>query len=232
MASIIDAQTDVPLTAIAALVRGAIEADLGAQALKAVYAEPRPPHDLDEAELPTLAIFRTRDRWRRRNSASRINAITVTFEYTLPGANVREERALRWPTLQAVWGSLVGAVVNGHHIAVADDAAVLNAAGVFVLQESPDARYELAAGGREGDAEQNPRRPFFRGVIDIEYEPSGVDPLTLDKFLSLHASYDIVQTAETADTPSQPGVSTDEGPVETDLEDFEIADILPGADED
>ncbi len=222
---VIDQQTDAPLAAIAALVRAAIAADVGADALTKVYAEPRPPHDLDDNDLPVLVVRRGRERWKRRSSTSRVRLIDVLFEYTLPSADVAEERELRWPTLHTVWESLCIAVLDGVHEAVDDGAEVLEAASVVADEDTPDVRYLLGAGGRETDAEQRFRRPFFSGVITVEHDPEAVDATTLDKFLSLHASYDLVQTDDTADTPSQPGVSTDEGPVETDLPDFDIADL-------
>lgn len=222
---VIDQQTDAALAAIAALARAAIVADVGAEALTKVYSEPRPPHDLDDTDLPVLVIRRGRERWKRRSSTSRVRLIDVLFEYTLPSADVVKERELRWPTLQRVWESLCMAVLDGAHDELDDGAEVLEAASVVADEDSPDVRYVLGAGGRETDAEQRFRRPFFTGVITVEHDPEAVDATTLDKFLSLHASYDLVQTDESADTPSQPGVSTDEGPVETNLPDFDIADL-------
>lgn len=179
----IDDRTDPPLSAIAALVRGALLADLGAGIVVAVYEDPRALDTLAGTKLPALCIYRASERRRRRNSVDLVRDITVSFEYVLP-ATPLENRNERWPALQTIWNAIADVVIAGRHEAVSSGAAVLSLAGVNVEQEnSAQATYGFADGGGKS-------YPFFRGQIAVAHTPQGVNVDDLDDFLRFYASFD------------------------------------------
>lgn len=186
----LDSQTDAPIAAIAALVRGAIQSDLGADVLVKVFEDPRNLFTIAAVDLPALCVHRASERTERRNSTQLVDVITVGFEYALPSTSV-EGKAARWPTLAAVWGSLSRAIVAGKHAAVSSGSDVLLAAGAWVDEESVRVlQYTLAEGGRDTEPEMRARHPIFMAQAVVEYTPSEVDVLTLDKFLTFHMSFD------------------------------------------
>jgi len=186
----IDSQSDPPLAAIAALARGAIVADLGADVLVKVFEDPRNLFTIAAADLPALCVHRVSEQTRRRNSTQLVNDIVVGFEYALPSTSV-EARAARWPTLAAVWQSLSRAVLAGKHPAVSDGADVLTAAGVFAESESARVlQYTFVEGGRDTEPELKPRHPIFIAQIAVTHTPDEVDVASLNDFLRFHMAFD------------------------------------------
>lgn len=214
----IDECTDVALSTIAALLRGGITAELGktedgTDVLAKVWEDPRDLLLLNAAtELPALALYRGRERRIQRSSTSVVQRITVRFDYTLP-ATSKESRAGRWPALQTVWNTAVDILFAGKHAQVESGAMVLRAASISIDR----ATFEMTPGFAEHGGQSY---PIARGSFDVEWDPRSVDVSAIDRFLSFHASYDLVQTDDTEHTPSQPGVSTGEGPVETNLQGY------------
>ncbi len=179
----IDDRTDPPLSAIAALVRGALLADFGEGIVVGVYEDPRALDTLAATKLPALCIYRAAERRRRRNSTDLVRDITVSFDYVLP-ATPLENRNERWPALQTVWNAIADVVIAGKHDAVSAGSAVLDIAGVNVEQEnSAQATYGFADGGGKS-------YPLFRGQIVVAFTPEGIDVETLDDFLRFYASFD------------------------------------------
>jgi hypothetical protein len=179
----IEDQTDAPLAAVAALVRGAITADLSADMVLAIYDEPRPLQILASGKLPALCIYRKRERRRRRNSVALVSDVTIYFDYLLPATSL-EKRSARWPALSVVWNLIADVVIDGKHSAVSSGAAVLDAAGLNVEQEnSAQVENDTADGGAQA-------YPFFRGQIIAAFTPSEVDVATLDDFLRFHMAFD------------------------------------------
>lgn len=186
----IDSQVDAPIDAIAALVRGAIRADLGDDVLVRVFEDPRNLFTIAAADLPALCVHRAAERMERRNSTQLIDVITVGFEYALPSTSV-DDKAARWPTLAAVWRSLSRALVAGKHAAVSSGAEVLQAAGAWVPEDSPRVlQYTLAEGGRDTEPDMRARHPVLLAQAVVEYTPSEVDVASLDDFLTFHMSFD------------------------------------------
>jgi hypothetical protein len=200
----IDSQTDVPLTAIAALVRGAIEADIDDNAVLAVYEDPRALNLLAASKLPALCIYRVSEVRRLRESGIRVHDITVAFDYVLPATNI-ERRPARWPALQKAWSVISDAVLTGSHSAVQSGIDVLDAASTEAQENSARVTYALAEGGGEN-------YPFLRGSIVVTYEPTGVDVTTLDDFLEFYTAFDNPDTDINllgASTPDGAADSTD-----------------------
>lgn len=178
-----DDQVDSALEAVAALVRGAITADLGADFATAIYDDPRALQILTAGKLPALSIYRVSERRRRRNSAGTISDVTIQFDYVLP-ATALEKRSVRWPALPAVWNCIADVLLRGKHPAVSNDAAVLTSAGLWVDQETGvSVDYGVADGGGQN-------YPFFRGRAMTTFTPSGVDVGTLADFLRFHMTFD------------------------------------------
>jgi hypothetical protein len=179
----IDDRTDAPLSAIAALVRGALLADFGAGIVVVVYEDPRALDTVHATKLPGLCIYRASERRRRRNSVDLVRDVTVSFDYVLP-ATPLENRNERWPALQEIWNAIADVVIAGKHAAVSSGDPVLSLAGVNVEQEnSAQATYGFADGGGKS-------YPFFRGQIVIAHTPEGVNVDDLDDFLRFYASFD------------------------------------------
>jgi hypothetical protein len=186
----IDNQVDAPLSAVAALVRGAIQADLGADVLVKVFEDPRNLFTIAALDLPALCVHRAAERSYQRNSTQLVDQITVAFEYALPSTS-RDEQGGRWPTLQAVWRSLRRALLAGKHPAVSSGVDVLAAAGSQTLRDSARVvQYTLAEGGRDTEPALRPRHPIFMAQAVIEFVEPEVDVLTLNDFLRFHMSFD------------------------------------------
>jgi hypothetical protein len=186
----IDSLTDAPVAAIAALARGAIQADLGADVLVAVYEDPRNLFTIPDAKLPALCVHRSSERTRRQSSTRLVDDIVIGFEYALPSTSV-DGRAGRWPTLAAVWQSLSRAVLAGKHSAVSSGADVLLAAGVWA--DGEDARvlqYTLVEGGRDSEPDMRARHPIFIAQIAVTHTPSEVNVATLNDFLRFNMTFD------------------------------------------
>lgn len=197
----LDAQTDAPLEAIAALVHGAIQADLGNGVLKGIFRDPRDLLTLQASQLPALAIYRTRERRVRHTEDQLAHVITVTFEYLLP-ATALQAREGRWPALQAVWGTLSDAVLAGSHEAVSDGASVLELAECYAEEDSADVLYGLA----EDSAANYPR---FIGTIVVRHVADAVDVSALNDFLTLYtAFFRVEEVPATAVDPDDPHAAT------------------------
>lgn len=186
----IDSHVDAPIDAIAALVRGAIQADLGADVLVAVYSDPRNLFTIPASQLPALCVHRVSQRTRRESSTQLVDDVVVGFEYALPSTST-DDRGARWPTLAAVWRSLSRAVLAGKHPAVSSGADVLLAAGVWA--EGEDARvlqYTLVEGGRDDAPDMRPRHPIFIAQIGVKVAEDEGDASALNDFLRFHMSFD------------------------------------------
>jgi len=186
----IDDQSDAPIAAIAALARGAIQADLGADVLVAVYSDPRNLFTIPASQLPALCVHRVNERTRRQSSTQLVDDITVGFEYALPSTSV-DGRAARWPTLSAVWRSLSRAVLAGSHPAVSGGADVLSPAGIWADgEEARVLQYTLVEGGRDDVPDMRARHPIFFAQIAVTHTPDEGDASALNDFLRFHMSFD------------------------------------------
>lgn len=179
----IDSLLDPQLAAVAALVRAAVTADLGADMIIALYDDPRALQTITAGKLPALCIYRKSERRRRRNSAALVRDITVYFDYVLPSTAL-EKRSGRWPALGQVWNTIADVVIAGGHAALSDGADVLDAASLHVeLENSAQAAYDVAEGGAQN-------YPCFRGQLVIAHSPPEVDVATLPDFLRFAMSFD------------------------------------------
>jgi hypothetical protein len=179
----LDDQLDAPIAAVAALVRGAIIADLGPEMVVAIYDDPRVLQTLTSGKLPALSLYRASERRRRRNSTGWVHDVTVQFDYVLPSTAL-ERRAARWPALQAVWNKIADVVIAGKHASVVAGATVLAAAGLTIEQESStQVTYGVVEGGGQN-------YPFFRGQVVAAFTPAEVDVNTLNDFLQFNMSFD------------------------------------------
>jgi len=186
----IDTQIDAPIAAIAALVRGAIQADLGADVLVKVFKDPRNLFTIAAADLPALCVHRVRQKRRRLNSTQLVDDIVVGFEYAMPSTST-EEREARWPTLVPVWESLSRAVLDGKHPAVSDGADVLLAVNTWADEESAQVlQYTFVEGGRDSEPAMRARHPIFIAQIVVTNTPAEIDPATLNDFLRFHMAFD------------------------------------------
>jgi hypothetical protein len=211
----LDTSIDIPLAAIAALVRGAVKNDLGAEALLEVYQDPRDLLTLAANKLPSLAVYRGKEKRKTRSSGKSAQLITVLFDYILPATGV-DARQKRWPVLARMWNEIADVVIAGHHEQVESDAKVLASVGITVQQDTPSVDYGYAAHGGQS-------YPIARGRIDVEYLPDPLDPNNPDsellyKFLS--TGFTFVQDGADQNTPSLPGTSTGEPPIEVALEGY------------
>jgi hypothetical protein len=178
----LDDQVDGALSAVAALVRGAITADLGADFITAVYDDPRALQTLTAGKLPALCIYRASERRRRRSSAGAISDVTIQFDYVLP-ATALEKRSARWPVLSAVWNCIADVLLAGKHSTVDGGVPVLSNAAVSFEESGVTAEYGVADGGGQN-------YPFLRGRAVGVFTPSGVDVTTLADFLRFHMTFD------------------------------------------
>lgn len=180
---------DVPIEAIAALVRGAIQADVGPEALLAVYEDPRDLYTIAADKLPALCVYRAGETRVRRSSAGVDHDITVGFDYAMPSANL-DQKARRWPKLAAVWASISDAVIAGKHAAVDDGTEVLVAAATQADEDTARASYSMAQGGRDSNPQIKELYPILRGTIVVTHRPYDIDVPVLDAFLQLNTSFD------------------------------------------
>ncbi len=166
-----DGKADAAIDVIAALAWAAVASDEGAGMIARVFKAPWAPFDLDDGDVPALCVYRGKpQKTVQRDSTARVEQFPCVFEYTLPSANLVDERETRWPALHLVWRAIQTALVAGGHSAVDAGADVLGDAGITTDPDSPTVATDLIEGGREGDAAERPRRPFFRGTILVEYE--------------------------------------------------------------
>jgi len=214
----IDGNEDVVIATLAKLSRAAIESEIGSDAVRVVFEDPRDLQNAGSAALPALCVYRHSETRKRISSASVARNIVVAFEYTMPAASM-ERRVGRWPTLPLVWGAVSDVCCAGHHPNVNDDADVFALASIDVYEDTARVEYGLAPSG--GDS-----YGMFRARLTVEHVPENISASDLYKFLGLDSAFDIATSflAEayvdeaTADTPGQPGVSTGEGPVATDVD--------------
>lgn len=177
----VDQQSDAPLRAIAALVRGAVAAELGEGMIAALYSDPRSLQVLSAKSLPALCLFRKSRKSRQESSTSRVVDIVVGIHYLLPASDP-EQRELRWPALDAVFDVIEQVVIDGKHASVQGGAEVLLAAGVQAQRDTAKAQNALAQGGEE--------YPMLIGEITITYSPAEVVASDLDDFLEFYAAFD------------------------------------------
>jgi hypothetical protein len=177
----IDDQDDIPLQAVAALVRGALNADIPGS-LVAIYEDPRTLQNLTGGKLPALAIYRKSRRSRRESSTARVQDIVIEFQYVLPDTKL-DKRANRWPALSAVWDVIETAVLDGKHDAVSDGDEVLVAAATQAQENTATCSNGFAEGGAES-------YPIFIGQITVTYSPAEVVASDLDDFLEFYAAFD------------------------------------------
>lgn len=208
----LDEQTDVPLDTIAALVRVAIESDVGGGALKSVWQDPRDLLTLPASNLPALAIYRLRERRIRLTEDEVEHVITVTFEYIVPATGL-QHRENRYPALQEVWRALSSAMLEGSHEGVEDGAKVLTAAGCNIDEDAAEVSYGFAD---PGNAQSYPR---FVGSMVVRHNPDEVDASTLDNFLKFYATWDMPEAAH-----DEEGINHDEPMAQTIITDLEAAD--------
>ena len=221
MTATIDTSRDLTIEAIALLAKTAIVAAHSSDALRGVYEHPRTLYEIDESALPALVVY-CRDQQDLEGVSGRaVEQLEVVFEYALPSSNLQDERPMRWPTLRAVWRTLVDVMRAGHHAALQDGADLFAAADLSMQSTTGRVRFQLMDGGR-AEPTNVPRFPFLRGTMQFECYPFGSSAdaaAQLHKFLSMHATY--TQPSATAATPSLPGTSTGEGAVETALQGYE-----------
>jgi hypothetical protein len=192
----IDTQKDVPLSAIAALVRAAITAELGPGMVVKCYEDPRTLQVMAAADLPALCIYRKRRKSRRESSTNRVQDITVFFQYVLP-ATTLDKRKNRWPALDAVWDVIETVVLDGGHESVSGGADVLAAAGVQGQEDTAQCENAFSEGGSE-------TVPIFVGSIVVTYTPDTIDLTTLHPFLEFYAAFDGYENPEVADQTNNP----------------------------
>lgn len=198
----LDGQKDIPLCAIAALVRGAVLAELGEDVLASIFSDPRSLQVLRAASLPALCVYRKSRKSRRESSTQRVQDIVVGFDYMLPATNA-DQRDLRWATLDAVWDVIETAVLDGKHSSVGDGAEVLVAAATQGREGTAQCRNGLADGGGEN-------YPIFIGEITVTYSPAEVDADSIDDFLRMHAAYDEFPNPDPAPAQDDPETTTDD----------------------
>lgn len=218
---------DLAVAAISLLAKTAIESDYPGT-LKGVYDHPRTLFEIPESELPALVVYCREQRDLHGTSGRALEQLEVVFEYALPSSSVHDERAPRWPTLRAVWRAIVEAMRAGTHgelpVPITPDAdpadTLFDVTSLGVHTDSGAVRFQLNKGGREID-DGFARFPFFRGSLTFDHYPGDlIDPVDpsasqLYKFLSVHATWR--RPGATVNTPGQPGFSTGEGPVVTNL---------------
>lgn len=180
----LDAQADIPISVIAALVRSAVRYAFGDDCLLGIYEDPRDLRTLAAGKLPAMSIYRKKEKRFFRNSVAYNQIITVALDYVLPSTSL-ERRSGRWPALQAVWNLAADVIAEGRHVSINGGADVFVRAGMWMNDNnSPDVEYSFAD-------ESSQAYPFFRGTMLIEFTPSEVDVNSIDDFLLNHASFDI-----------------------------------------
>ena len=196
MTSALDTVEDPLITPLLALLKDAINSDLGAEAPSsdgdgdAVVAEPAvattqpypaPIEMAGETALPQLSCYRIRSRGRRRSIAYVDRTVTLQFTY-VSAATAREQLDERWPLLERVWVALESALLAGRHPMHAGGDDVLGVLGIIdVPVEAMQKREFYAPGG-------NFAYPAFAAEVDVVVQTApGADTSHLYPALSFQS---------------------------------------------
>ena len=226
----IDRHDDIAINAIALLAKTAIVAEHASSSCKEVYDHPRSLEELPEDALPALVVYCRDQQDLRGVSGQAKELLEVLFEYKMPSSAVLDERGPRWPTLRMVWRTVVAAMRAGDHEKLPPEVLDPDSSEKFferlalsVVDVSGRVRFQLAKAGGEID-DGIERCPIFRGTLSFEHYPNvAIDPEAPDepsgarlyKFLGTDTTWR--RPGADANTPGQPGFSTGEGPVITNL---------------
>lgn len=182
--------SDPAIEAIAALVRAAVQSDVGRDTLVKVYEDPRVLMSIADSDRPVLCVYRESWKTRTRESGIVVEDTVIAFDYAMANVTL-DEKAAAWPVLVAVARSISRAVIARSHVAVSDGADVLTAAGIDdVDADSFTAKPSMAQSGREQNDQLNELCPVVQARITVTWSEADVDPATLDNFLELYTAFD------------------------------------------
>ncbi|MEQ8721037.1 MAG: hypothetical protein RID81_07155 [Sandaracinaceae bacterium] len=162
MARELDQQEDPQAEALAALLAGAVRAELGEDLVQTVYTRPIPLSTIPGMRLPALAVWRKRETRKAHSTNRRRRRVTFRVDY-IADRTPLDRLEGRWPSLQSVWRRVLEALEAGQHAEVLDGAPILEAAGFEWLEpESPAVDYAFAPDGKQA-------YPGFQGEAILEH---------------------------------------------------------------
>lgn len=190
----LDSTTDPLIATIAALVRahvnGATAAELGENAIVALYKHPDILPIAPQAELPCLSVHRGQERGLSVSSTHLDQRVQIVLDYVSP-ACAFDRLGDRWPLLNLVWREALRAIRLGYSSHYSSGARVLDDVGVMFFFPTSIQKVDRFADG-EGRA-----FPAFRAMFDLQVREDVTLPA--QDFSSLFASIDLVPAAAEGD---------------------------------
>lgn len=127
----LDGYRDEHLEALLSLLQDALNGELTVDADRActtTFAWPITSPRMKAAELPGLAVYRTRSAFVPRATGPHDERVTLRFLYVLPPTPA-DRISMRWPLLTKAWSLVAETLLAGHYVSHEGDANVLAAAG-------------------------------------------------------------------------------------------------------
>lgn len=148
MTADLDSFKDYAVEALAALCKGAVNAELqdavGGDAIETIFGVPYPPAALPASAFPALCVYRWRDQDKNLGDLVQNDLTIFRFDYYV-GATPRDKIDTRWPMLRPVWEVMKGLFHTGRHPTVANERPILDDAGVYRYNlGSAQAQYAFA----------------------------------------------------------------------------------------
>lgn len=167
----LDNQTDAPLEALLALLKTALNAEIGVPqdaAVATTHLWPITTGRLPVAAYPALAIWRTRETFLPRITGPHDQRVTLRIAYVLPPTPL-DRLGVRWPLLRRAWEELTTYFLAGSHPSHEDGEDVLTAAG-FIDFDVPGAVVDYGTAPADEDV-----LPRFEATITVTIRPTGAD---------------------------------------------------------
>lgn len=171
------------MEALAALLRAALEAELGSGIVETVLDHPVTFGEVSTGGLPSLSLYVGSSRAMKGPSYRLDQRITVVFDYVIAQTTF-DARQRRWPAMRAVWNRIAETVWDGYHSTLDSGAKVLEAAGLYILRHSPIGEASFGMVER--------LHPHFRATLKFDSHGEEVDASTLVPLLGIYTGFDVV----------------------------------------